>query len=125
MEKISGIGVDCIEISRFENLISKERIPDNLFTDNEKKYCLSKSYPAQHFAARFVAKEAIIKAYNQSEKENLLFKEIEIFNDKRGLPIARLLNKKKNELEILVSLSHSDTLAMAFVVIKKVYKQGT
>jgi len=117
-KEISGIGVDCIETSRFNDIISKKKTLDNLFTESEKKYCFAKKFPQENFAARFAAKEAIIKAFNQSEDEILFPKDIEILNDKGGLPFVNLPSKEN--LKIMLSLSHSDTLAIAFVVIKKI-----
>lgn len=118
ISRITGIGIDCIEISRFnDDFFSKKKMINNIFTDNEKKYCFSKAIPSQHLAARFAAKEAVIKALNQSKKGKLFFKDIEILNNDSSVPFVNLLNGKKNKINILLSLSHSDTMAIAFVII--------
>jgi len=72
-----SIGVDIEDISRFSKLsyTSKKSFYDKIFTKKEIKYCLSKKNPYPHFTVRFCAKEATIKAL---ENSNLSLKEIEI-----------------------------------------------
>ena len=61
---IQGIGVDLIEIHRIQSSIDEfgETFLQKIFTDSEIVYCRSRKNPAQHFAARFAAKEAVSKA---------------------------------------------------------------
>lgn len=110
------IGVDCENIARF-NYISPNFIK-KVFTKKEAIYCQSHKNKAQHFAARFAAKEAVIKALNGKEKMN--FSDIEIINDKDGSPKVIILNAKERYLkrDINISLTHNDKIAIAFVVIQ-------
>ena len=62
--KISGIGIDIIEISRFRLVVrkGKNRFLENTFSEAERTYCFSYRDPAPHFAGTFAAKEAVEKA---------------------------------------------------------------
>ena len=64
IHSIRGIGVDCVDISRFEDL--KAHFIKKVYTRKEIKYCRSKMAPAQHFAGRFAGKEAVIKAMDRA-----------------------------------------------------------
>jgi holo-[acyl-carrier protein] synthase len=106
-----GIGVDIEDINRFENLDYKKNhnFYHKIFTENEIEYCLSKKNPYRHFAVRFCAKEAFIKAIN---KKNIDMKEIEIiFN--RETPFI----KWQDNISLL-SLSHEKDKAIAFVMVE-------
>jgi len=108
-----NVGIDIEEINRF----SKKKFEENLnfykkiFTKNEINYCLKKTNPYSHFAVRFCAKEAAIKALDQKIL-NLQKIEIIIKNNK---PQIKLPNKKNG----VVSLSHTDEIAIAIVMIFK------
>lgn len=110
-----AIGVDIEDIERFEN--KSQKFLDRVYTKNEQEYCLSKALPASHFAVRFCAKEATIKALSPLGINKFPFNQIEIYNDERGCPKIRLLNEFSNKLTIEVSLSHDRTKAIAFVTI--------
>ena len=113
-----SVGIDIQEIGPF-----REKTPDNnkrfyqrLFTEEEIKYCASKADPAQHFAARFAAKEAAMKALGP-KKITPAF--MEITNNSDGKP--EIILRKKAILpeghKIEVSLSHSKTQAAAIVLV--------
>ena len=109
---ITGIGIDIEEISRFRKLPFKKNSEfyKKIFTDREIKYCNSKSDPAQHFAARFCAKEAISKSLN---RPFATAKEIEILNDTDGAPQAKISGKKTR---LKISLSHTNSHATAVAI---------
>ncbi len=115
-----GIGVDCVEISSFsEKVIQNETFIKKVFTPDEIEYCKSYAAPSEHFAVRWVAKEAVLKAFS-SKKLNIFYDSIEILNDDNGKPYVRILkNILNNKFKIHISLSHSDTIAVAFVIICK------
>ena len=79
---ISGIGVDIETIERFRNteLIETKRPLKKIFTPNELVYCQDYADPAPHLAARFAAKEAIVKALASSGIIVNEFSKIEILN---------------------------------------------
>lgn len=111
------IGTDIIEISRFSKLENKSII-NRCFTENERNYCFSKPNPSQHFAARFAAKEAIIKALSGFGLV-LDCNKIEICNEENGRPYVKYLTDDPfyQSLYTDISISHSDTSAIAFVLI--------
>lgn len=110
------IGVDCVEISRFQDILFNLKMQKRIFTQNEINYCLNNKSPCKHFAARFAGKEAIVKALSQKDIQVTLNK-IEILNDQIGRPHVKILDEKYSDIVIKISLSHSDTIAMAFAVI--------
>jgi holo-[acyl-carrier protein] synthase len=116
---IVGIGVDIENISRFRGLTIEKDAPflNKIFTEKELDYCFSSADPAQHLAARYAGKEAVIKASGTLDRVNLSYKEIEIVNDDRGIPGVCIRKKGVNNLKILISLSHSQETAIAFTIV--------
>lgn len=121
---VLGVGIDVIEIERIKKVLEKrndEQIK-KIFTDKEITYCKKYKDSIPHFAARFAAKEAFYKALS---KGIIHFSEIEILNYENGKPYIELHGKTKILFEeigspnIFVSLSHSDTIATAIVIIEK------
>jgi holo-[acyl-carrier protein] synthase len=113
------VGMDLIEIPRVAAAI--ERYPgfrERVFTEAERAYCESRPRPAQHYAARFAAKEAVGKALGCG----VLFtwKEIEIVGPpKPGVTLSgRTLAyaRRVGMQELDVSLTHSHTMAGAACV---------
>lgn len=111
-----GIGVDCEEISRFKKIGVNKKFLEKIFTKKEINYCKSKPNPFPHLAARFAGKEAIIKAANNTGKQ-LFFNEVEILNDKKGIPYVNISNKVNKKFNVKISLSHSKDTAIAFAVV--------
>ena len=110
---IKGIGIDMVEISRFKKATKrwKNTFLKRVFTDQEIEYSMQKRFPYQHLAARFAAKEAVMKAFGDTV---ITFKEIEIVNDRFGKPTCKLRKKKDN---IHLSITHTDKYAIATAVI--------
>ena len=117
--EIVGIGVDIEDISRFQGLTVEKDASflNKLFTEKELNYCFSAGNPAEHLAARYAGKEAIIKALSQLERFEADYRDIEIVNDKMGIPGARVLKEGFAVLDILLSLSHSQETAIAFTIV--------
>lgn len=112
-----AIGVDIEDIKRFEN--KSQNFLDKIYTKSEQEYCLSKKLPAKHFAVRFCAKEATIKALTGLNIKHVHLKQIEVYHNENNFPQIRLLNNSDNDLTFDVSLSHDRTKAIAFVMIDK------
>lgn len=115
------VGVDIEDISRFENKTREKdaHFLNRIFTKNELDYCFSNSLPAKHLAARFCAKEAVIKALGQILSKNLTYSQIEILKKENGAPYVNLIGCEEN-LEISVSISHDRQKAIAFAAIQKI-----
>jgi holo-[acyl-carrier protein] synthase len=121
------VGVDIESILRFKDLDRNrsERFLSKIFTKNEIDYCFSKRYPAQHLAARFAGKEALIKAIKSTKIKtvNLQLNNVEITNNVNGSPSVSINNYKlinKNNIlnmKFKISLSHSEDMAIAFALL--------
>jgi holo-[acyl-carrier protein] synthase len=120
---ILGIGVDLTPVSRMQRAFDAhpERLEARLFTDAERAYCRTKASAAQHFAARFAAKEALLKALHVPA--NLRWHELEVVNDGAGAPSFRLTGNAaaaaaaaQGVRTLHLSITHADDSAMAFVV---------
>lgn len=121
---IQGIGIDIEEIGRIEELIQNwgERFTTKVFTDTERAYCLAKPRPAQHFAARFAAKEAFAKALGTGWGQGFRWKDVEISNDTHGKPCIlphNLLKSRVGNCTVSVSISHSRSFVAAVAVIER------
>src|SRR5437762_7254279 len=128
-ENAVGIGVDTAEIGAFEALPFDQNSAfyRRMFSADEITYCRAQARAAQHFAARFAAKEAAVKAL--SGVVHLGYWQVEVVRNALGAPSLRYWSEDRTaaapELEpfrSLVSLSQTDALATAFVV---VYERST
>ena len=121
---IIGIGCDIIEINRVEKAVQNDSFKKRVFTEAEIAYCESRGKQQfASFAARFAAKEAVLKALGTGLRGGELI-EIEVLNDELGCPQMSLrgyyeeLAKSKGVGKIHVTLSHSKDSAMAYVVLE-------
>ena len=95
-----------------------------IFTPREVEYCEGKRYPARHYAARFAAKEAVLKALAYDGRGGFVWKQIEVDHDENGRPgvnLNGLIRERAAQLSvnrILISLSHTEELATANVVLE-------
>lgn len=113
------VGVDIVEIARLEKAVARwgEGFLKRVYTDSEIRLYRQK---LPSLAARFAAKEAVIKALGRPSKD-ISLKEIEVLTGPNGRPVVNLYGKthqqaKKMGLgELAVSLSHSKEYAIAFV----------
>ena len=115
-------GIDIIEIERVKQSIEETegKFCQRVYTEKEIQYCESKKVQKfQHYAARFAAKEAVLKAISQAlkSKYDIEWKQIEILNDENGRPYVNLLKEGIEIDSIDISISHSKTSAIASVVV--------
>jgi holo-[acyl-carrier protein] synthase len=106
-----GIGTDIVEIQRFRNLDSDASFFSRVFSEEELSYCREYPDSAPHFASTFAGKEAVVKAMNSQIQ--LTVGEIEILRNLDGSPYVVL----DSDFEVLVSLAHSDTYAVAIAML--------
>lgn len=121
---IVGIGCDIIEIERIARAIKRESFIQRVFTAKEAAYCQSRGQQAAaSFAARFAAKEAVLKALGTGLREGSL-QEIAVANDALGKPLVQLsghfaaLSRQLGVKNIQISLSHSRDFAVACVIME-------
>jgi len=123
---IIGLGIDLIEISRIEESFDRhgERFRDRVFTAAEAAYCDGQAAPALHYAARFAAKEAFSKALGLGIANGISWPEIGVMNDEWKAPRliltgrAAQLAAERGVWATHVSLTHTDTMASAVVVLE-------
>jgi holo-[acyl-carrier protein] synthase len=117
-------GIDIVEVERFAELLDRhpERARDRLFTAEELEYARGKHREAEHLAARFAAKEAVFKALGTGWSDGVAWTDVEVTRDHSGRPGLLLHNvtahiaHKRGIAAWLISLSHSDTHAIASVI---------
>jgi holo-[acyl-carrier protein] synthase len=109
----AGIGIDLLEIDRMERALERHpRLADRLFTAAEREYASSRSRPGRHLAARFAAKEAVVKALGLAGGFGL--KEVEVVAGEP--PTVRLAGRAARAAagrEVEISLTHSRDYAAA------------
>jgi holo-[acyl-carrier protein] synthase len=109
----SGVGIDLLEIDRLERALERHpRLAERVFTSAEREYAASRARPARHLAARFAAKEAVVKALGLSDGFGL--REIEVVAGEP--PTVRLSGQAAaagRGREVQLSLTHSKEFAAA------------
>ncbi|TWF37220.1 holo-[acyl-carrier-protein] synthase [Chitinophaga polysaccharea] len=123
---IIGIGTDIVEVPRIAAKLAKgEGFRNLVFTPYEITYCEKQAAPADSYAARFAAKEAVLKAMGTGwGNGGINFDEIEIRSDEAGKPEVYLIGKGAARYatmgikKIWVSLSHEKSAAVAMVIIE-------
>ncbi len=120
---IFGVGIDCIEVARMAaNVAGESAFAAKVFTVRERAYCMARHDPAQHFAARFAAKEAVFKALGTGWSGGMAWQEIEIVHDEGGRPRVEVSGAvaeyvaRHGITRIHVSLTHTREVACAFAV---------
>ena len=124
MSQIIGLGVDATDIPRVTDVIDRygDRFLKRVFTEGEIAYCGARRVPAIHFAGRFAAKEAAMKALGTGHSQQVLWRDIEVvrhggppqlqFHGGAARRFARIGAKSS-----LLTITHSETLALAQVLL--------
>lgn len=120
-------GVDIVDIARFSEVaVRNQDFLSDIFTPGEMEYCLSLKDPHTHFAGRFAAKEACLKALGiglSPAGTGHLLREIEISRHPSGRPLlllngwAATVSKRKRICQHTVSISHTACTAVATVML--------
>lgn len=122
--KIFGIGTDILEIGRFRDAMHKygQNFLDKLFSQQEQDHCHAYAEPERRFAARFAAKEAVVKALGEGFGKHIKFLDIEILNSESGKPEVHLSKKCNDHFgspTLFLTISHSRDYATATVLATK------
>ena len=125
---IVGNGVDIVENSRIKKSIKLKRFITRVFTKIEINKSKKLKNKINYFAKRFAAKEAFVKALGEGFRNNINFKDINIYNDKKGKPLIKIsknINKiikkkfKMKKYKIFLSLSDEKKHSIAYVIINR------
>ncbi|WP_137875283.1 holo-ACP synthase [Rhodococcus sp. Q] len=126
---ILGIGFDLVTVSEFAEQLSRPGTAmKSSFRPGERRYCEAKADPARHYAVRWAAKEAVIKAWASSRFArppavgDNAYVQVEVVNDAWGRPSIKLHDEAAQFLPgaiIHLSLTHDGDMAGAMVVIEE------
>jgi holo-[acyl-carrier protein] synthase len=122
--EIVGIGTDIVECLRVGRMVEEhgELFLTRVFTEREVRYCQSRKRATEHFAARWAAKEAILKALGTGWRRGLAWTDIEVRTEATGRPQVLLCGAAKDIAQtqrvsdILLSLSHCRAYATAYAL---------
>ena len=122
--KIVGTGLDATEIVRVEQTIERfgDRFLQRVFTDREIAYCQRRRRPGPHFAARFAAKEAAMKALGTGHSQGVLWRDVEVVR-RGGPPQLEFHGGASRRFHAIgassshLTLTHSQDLALAHVLL--------
>ena len=126
--KIVGVGVDIIENSRINRLISNKKFINRVFSKSEIIMSKRIKKKSLYFAKRFSAKEAFVKSLGSGLRNGINFNDISIVNDKLGKPSFSVNNKinmlikkkhKTNSFNFFLSISDEKKYSIAFVIFQK------
>ncbi len=118
-------GIDLVSIQRFEEVARRhgDRFLERIFTPQERAYCESKRFKYEHYAARFAAKEAMMKAMEIRRQNRFRFREIEVRRRPTGKPEIYLSRESRARfkvpegVQIELSMAHERRYAVSFVVL--------
>jgi holo-[acyl-carrier protein] synthase len=124
---ITGIGTDLVDVERIQRMLERfgDRFTGRVYSPHECDYCRTKAVPAIHFAARFAAKESLLKSMGIGLGMGVNLKDIEVRNNPEGRPALKLYGKASEMMRemgvtaVHLSLTHTRTQAIAAVVLEK------
>ena len=120
-----GLGVDIVEIARMRKII--ERSPafvEKVYSAAERAYCDSHAHPEVHYATRFAAKEAVLKALGTGFSEGIGWLDVEVRRTSKGRPYVVLTGRAREvareqgvrEIPLSLSYTHTDAVACAMAI---------
>jgi holo-[acyl-carrier protein] synthase len=122
-ERKLRVGVDAVPVDRLRRLVEgQESRQETLFTRRELDYCRGKRRCYEHMAARFAAKEAVLKAFGTGISQRMRWTDVEVVNERSGRPRVYLdgavaaFAERHGLRDLDVSLSHTSDLALAQAV---------
>jgi holo-[acyl-carrier protein] synthase len=121
---ILGIGTDIVECLRIAKMIEQhgELFLRRVYTERELRYCQARKHATEHFAGRWAAKEAILKALGTGWSKGIAWTDLEIRNEPGGQPKvmvrggARDAAVRRGIADIMISISHCRTYATAYAL---------
>ena len=122
--KIVGIGTDIAECARIEKMLQRHgaHFLEHVFTDREIHYSSTKKRSSEHFAGRWAAKEAVLKALGTGWIGGISWKDVEVVNEIGGRPKivlhggASKIAEQLGITDLQISISHCTSYAIAYAV---------
>ncbi len=120
-----GLGVDIVEIERVRRIIKRTpAFVRKVYSEEERSYCMAKANPEVHFATRFAAKEAVLKALGTGFSEGIGIRDIEVGRTAKGRPYVILSGRAKEiaesygvlEIPLSLSFTHTEAVACAMAI---------
>ena len=120
-----GLGVDIVEIERMKRILARTpRFRMRMFSEDERAYCDAKAAPEVHYATRFAAKEAVVKALGTGFSQGVSPRDIEVRRSSKGKPSIALSGRAREiaqeagvrELPISLSYTHTEAVACAMAI---------
>ncbi len=121
---VIGIGTDIVETSRIAQMIERhgELFLDRVYTPHEVGYCSVRKAATQHYAGRWAAKEAVLKALGTGWARGIRWRDVEVRNEIGGRPLIRLdggaldASRRLGIDQVLISISHCQAYATAYAI---------
>jgi len=121
---VVGIGTDIVECLRIAQMIERhgEVFINRVYTEHEINYCSARKAATQHYAGRWAAKEAVLKALGTGWRRGISWRDIEVRNLPQGQPTIALRGGARDVVEklgigqVLISISHCRTHATAYAL---------
>lgn len=122
--EIIGIGTDITECLRIANMIERhgELFIGRVYTDHEISYCSTRKAATQHYAGRWAAKEAVLKALGTGWRRGISWRDVEVRNIASGAPTIALHAAARDVADDLgvyrmhISISHARSHAIAYAI---------
>jgi holo-[acyl-carrier protein] synthase len=124
---IVATGIDIVEIGRLEEVFARrgDRFRDRVFTRGEIAYCEGRASRLERYAARFAAKEAVMKALGTGWGGGVGWQDVEVVSPEAGPPSVRLHGRALDRMRAMgarkahLSLTHSRGVAMAQIILEE------
>jgi holo-[acyl-carrier protein] synthase len=123
-QMINGLGVDIVEIDRMRDALARRpRMKERLFSEAEREYCEKRNKPEIHYAMRFAAKEAVLKALGTGFS-GMRFCDVEVVRENNGRPTPKLSGRAAEratelgvvEMHLSLSFTHNNAVASAVAI---------
>ena len=120
---IIGIGVDLVSVEKIAESVKSKAFQRKVFTPDEIKNCEKIANAAEHYAGKFAAKEAFMKAIGKGIRQEVWFTQIEVLNRESGAPYLQVNGEAERTLltlgvqEMYISISHAEGMAVAMIVL--------
>ena len=120
-----GLGVDIVEIERMAGIIKRSpAFTEKVYSAAERAYCDGHAHPEVHYATRFAAKEAVLKALGTGFSEGIGWLDVEVRRTSKGRPYVVLTGRAREvaremgvrEIPISLSYTHTDAVACAMAI---------